>query len=90
MAADEMPSANDSETFSANDSCVCVKSAPRVFDKSPHVKIAKLTAAILPRIVVSTESMTAAATVENVVYVKPFYLSDSFYNIKSPRAPPRS
>ncbi len=91
MSSDEMPmSAENSTMFESNEACVCAQAAPRVFDKSPNVKIEKQATAILPRIVVSIELVAVAATVETVSYKKPFYLSDSFYNIKSPRAPPRS
>lgn len=77
-----------SATFSANDVCVCAQSAPRAFAKSEIVKIEKQAAAISPNVTVSVEPAARIFAVKAPDFVKPFYLSDSFYNIKSPRAPP--
>ena len=87
--SDAMPmSAENFSAFDADDNCVCMQSAPRVFAKSEVVKIKKQTAAILPNIVVSIKLTEPIVVVENFDFAKPFYLSDSFYNLKSPRAPP--
>jgi hypothetical protein len=82
------PSPENSATFDANDNCVCAQSAPRVFAKSEIVKIEKQAAAISPRITVSVALTASISAVVTSYYSKPLYLSDSFYNIKSPRAPP--
>jgi hypothetical protein len=71
----------------ANDECGCVQPAPRVFSKSETVKLEKQTAA-LPSSPVEIVPAAPPATAKNVYFEKPFYLSDSFYNLKSPRAPP--
>lgn len=76
--------------FDTTDECVCIQAAPRVFAKSEIVKIEKQAAAISPNIAISINLTATIVPVEIVEFVKPFYLSDSFYNIKSPRAPPIS
>ena len=67
--------------------CVCFQTAPKVFAKSETVKFKKYAAGIanlaLPTIVSATE--IAAVKID---FTKPFYLSDSFYNISPGRAPP--
>lgn len=85
----EMPmSPIDSAAFEPTDNCVCVQTAPRQFAKSEIVKIEKQAATIAPPVSISTQPIAIISTVEVVHFTKPFYLSDSFYNIKSPRAPP--
>jgi hypothetical protein len=70
--------------------CDCFRqSAPKVYAKSENVKIEKQTAAHAPFVSFQINSITQIVSVESTDYTKPFYLSDSFYNIKSPRAPPR-
>lgn len=81
-------STETSATFDANDDCVCAQSAPRIFAKSEVVKIQKQAATVSPYITISVELTARIDAVETSDYSKPFYLCDSFYNIKSPRAPP--
>jgi type III secretory pathway component EscR len=76
------------QQFCSDDDCCCFQSAPRVFSKSETVKIEKQTA-VLPLARVEIKAVATVVSVENTYFEKPFYLSDSFYNIKSPRAPPR-
>ena len=85
----EMPmSATDSATFERTDDCLCVQAAPRVFAKSEVVKIEKQAAAIAPVVSMAAKPTAIVSAVEIVHFIKPFYLSDSFDNLKSPRAPP--
>jgi hypothetical protein len=75
------------QTFDSGDECLCLQPAPRICSKSETLKIEKQAAALS----FSPVDISAASTVVsagNVYFEKPFYLSDSFYNIKSPRAPP--
>ena len=73
-----------------NTVCECFRqSAPEVYAKSENVKIEKQAAAQTPYVSFQIDSITRIISVELNDYSKPFYLSDSFYNIKSPRAPPR-
>lgn len=82
-------SAETSATIDSDENCVCVQSAPRVLAKSGIVKIEKQAAAtVSPNVAVLIELTVQVTTVKTSDYSKPFYLSDSFYNIKSPRAPP--
>lgn len=81
-------SAETSATFDATDDCVCAQSAPRVFAKSEVVKIEKQAAVISSGIKVSVTLTASISAVKTSDYSKPLYLCDSFYNIKSPRAPP--
>lgn len=85
----EMPMSPEyAATFDAADECVCIKSAPRVFAKSEIVKIEKQAAAISPNVFVSVKLNAPIVKAETAYFIKPSYLSDSFYNLKSPRAPP--
>lgn len=72
------------------DECCCFQSAPRVFAKSETVKIEKQSAAVLPYSAIDFQLNAPIITIANVDFAASFYLSDSFYNLKSPRAPPRS
>ncbi|MGI8468750.1 MAG: hypothetical protein ACR2N3_09875 [Pyrinomonadaceae bacterium] len=69
--------------------CNCVQPAPQVFSKSAFLKIEKQTAEISPAISFKIETIPQIISTGQTNFVKSFYLSDSFYNIKSPRAPPR-
>lgn len=82
------PETSAADNFCANDVCVCLKTAPRVFDKAQIVKIEKQAVAVLPNVIILFDSNAPTVAVETIDFVKPFYLSDSFYNLKSPRAPP--
>src|SRR5215203_2889232 len=83
----EVDSTRELRQFDAGSECFCAESAPRLFSKSETIKIEKQTAA-LPFLRVEIETVSTAISVVNVYFEKPFYLSDSFYNLKSPRAPP--
>lgn len=69
--------------------CECsVESAPKVFAKNENVKIEKqsLTAAVVK--LPEAEFASSIAAFQSV-FVAPFYLADSFYNLSPGRAPPR-
>jgi hypothetical protein len=72
----------------ANGDCICIQTAPRVLAKSEVVKIEKQAATVSPGVTISVELTARITTSETSDFVKSFHLSDSFYNIKSPRAPP--
>jgi hypothetical protein len=76
------------QTFDSDTECCCIQSAPRVFSKSETIKIEKQTAVLLFS-KIEIKAVSPVVSVENIYFERPFYLSDSFYNIKSPRAPPR-
>ena len=69
------------------DECGCVLPAPRAISKSETIKFEKQTSA-LPVSQVEIKIVSLSFAVENSYFEKPSYLSDSFYNLKSPRAPP--
>lgn len=71
----------------SNDECFCIQPAPRVFSKSEKIKFEKQ-AAVLPVSHTEIQTISPIAADASVYFEKPFYLSDSFYNLKSPRAPP--
>lgn len=83
----ETDSSEKVQKLGSNDECFCVQPAPKAFSKSETVKIEKqaMVLSVLP-----TENKAVAIDVSGAdfYFEKPFYLSDSFYNIKSPRAPP--
>ncbi len=74
-------------SFDSSDECGCASPAPRAFSKSETIKIEKQ-AAVSMFSPLEIKTASAAFSIDNVYFEKPFYLSDSFYNIKSPRAPP--
>lgn len=77
------------QTLISQNDCCCVQSAPKVYAKSDTVKIEKQTlagASSTPPIETVFVSQIVAVKIE---FHAPFHLTDSFYNIKSPRAPPR-
>jgi len=73
--------------INSSQECNCIEPAPRVFAKSETLKIEKQTAA-LPFSSAEFKTVSTVLPAKEVFFEKPFYLSDSFYNIKSPRAPP--
>lgn len=74
--------------FSKDSHCNCIKPAPKVFSKSELVKIEKQTAEISSPIEIKFERILEVAAAAQTNFFQPFNLSDSSYNIKSPRAPP--
>lgn len=78
---------NDADFF--NVPCECSSEfAPKVFAKSENVKIEKQTAKLADSINIESKEVLQEKSVAKIEFSKPFYLSDSFYNLKSPRAPP--
>ncbi len=88
MPNHEMASDENIQQIDSDEDCCCVQPAPRVFSKSETIKIEKQ-AAVLPLMRIEIKAVSTIVSAENTYFEKPFYLSDSFYNIKSPRAPPR-
>lgn len=78
------------QSISSKSNCCCFQSAPKVFSKSAFVSIEKQTAEVLPAIKVEFETISQIAAARPANFSQPFYLSDLFYNLKSPRAPPVS
>ena len=74
--------------FSSNPNCSCVKPAPKAFSKSDFLKIEKQTAEITPIISFQAVLLQVVVAGNAANFAQPFQLSDSSYNIKSPRAPP--
>ena len=77
-------------TAISENACVCFQTAPRAFAKAETVKFGKQAAAVAavslsapPAIVFVSPSAQA-----KIDFIKPFYLSDSFYNLSPGRAPP--
>jgi hypothetical protein len=86
-AKQETPQVEQIEKFDSGEDCGCAAPAPRVFSKSEKLKIEKQLAAVsFAPLEIKTPATNSA--VLSVYFEKPFYLSDSFYNLKSPRAPP--
>lgn len=69
--------------------CCCVQSAPKVFAKPETIKLEKQAALVSrispPELLSSVEEYFSPET----VFLKPFYLSNSFYKLTPGRAPPR-
>ena len=71
------------------DYCVCLQTVSKVFAKSERVKIEKQTAAaVLTFKQVFESAGVRQSAAEKIDFIKPFYLSDSFYNLSPGRAPP--
>ena len=87
-AKHDVDSSENIPKLDADDDCNCLQPAPKAFSKSETIKLEKQTAN-LPQMRIEIEVVSSIAAAENVHFEKPFCLSDSFYNIKSPRAPPR-
>jgi hypothetical protein len=83
----EANSSENVKNFDSNDECSCVQPAPGIFSKSETIKIEKQTSA-LPFSKIEIKRVLTVIFAKNTYFEKPFYLSDSFYNLKSPRAPP--
>jgi hypothetical protein len=77
----------NTEALISEDGCVCFQTTPKVFAKAETVKFKKHAATISnpapPSIVFAAQTVS-----ENIDFIKPFYLSDSFYNVSPGRAPP--
>ena len=89
----EMPAeSNQAETIQnvifESHSCNCAKPAPKVYSKSELLKIEKYAAEISPATTIEVEMIPQIIPDNPANFVQPFQLSDSSYNIKSPRAPP--
>ncbi len=85
----EKVSAENNQDKSFNVPCECFReSAPKTFAKSENIKIEKQTANTVSIVSIKFELTAKIVFVENFNFAKPFYLSDSFYRQKSPRAPP--
>jgi hypothetical protein len=69
--------------------CCCIQPAPQAFVKADKFKFSNLVVAILPASLMNTEIAPLFVSVNLTPFIKPFYLSDSFYNISPGRAPPR-
>lgn len=71
----------------AENGCVCVPATAKIFAKAGSVKFEKHSAAINltapPEFVFDAQKVSVKFD-----FVKPFYLSDSFYNLSPGRAPP--
>ncbi len=79
--------ANDADSFKIP--CECsLESAPKGFAKSENLKIEKQTAKSVDSINFEIKEVLQEISASKIEFSKPFYLSDSFYNLKSPRAPP--
>ena len=77
------------QTGELNVPCKCsVKSAPKVFVKNENVKIEKQSLTTAGLKLPEAEFSSSIIAFESV-FVAPFYLSDSFYNLTPGRAPPR-
>jgi hypothetical protein len=79
---------NDSISFSEN-GCCCIKPAPKVFAKSETVKSEKQMAKLSLSAQIEINLTAQIVSVKTAEFIRPFYLSDSFYNISPGRAPPR-
>jgi hypothetical protein len=81
---------NSSETIQTTiyeGECFCIQPAPKLIAKSEKVKIEKQQTAVLPNLSVQLTFAVQKNPVKSD-FSKPFYLTDSFYNLKPGRAPP--
>jgi hypothetical protein len=69
--------------------CCCIKPAPKVYAKSETVKAEKQVAGIHSATRIELDLTLQIVSVKTIELIRPFYLSDSFYNVSPGRAPPR-
>lgn len=86
--ADSAETKNVSPVLSEKE-CCCIKPAPKVFAKSETVKTEKQFAKISSSASVEINVIVQINSVRTTEFIRPFYLSDSFYNLSPGRAPPR-
>ncbi|HEX8367188.1 MAG TPA: hypothetical protein VF604_01355 [Pyrinomonadaceae bacterium] len=84
--ADDAP--ETTETTISEAGCVCFQTAPKAFAKSETVKFEKHATAISPLTPPAAVISIPPIAAVKIDFTKPFYLSDSFYNISPGRAPP--
>ncbi len=83
------PSETIQTTISEPDCCCASPAPPRAFAKSETVKIEKQVAVTVQPSRIEINITPQVVSVKTIVFARPFYLSDSFYNISPGRAPPR-
>jgi hypothetical protein len=85
----ETDSSETIKTTVSETECCCMSPAPRVTTKTESIKFEKQIAAIPFAALIENKTVSQIFSVK-IDFTKPFYLSDSFYNISPGRAPPRS
>jgi hypothetical protein len=88
MSPDSDDAQISQNNFSERINCSCFQPAPKVFSNAEIHKVEKQAARNFLVIEFEFEAIPQIAAAAKTDFSKPFYLSDSFYNIKSPRAPP--
>lgn len=76
--------------FESGENCVCAAISQRTATKSEAIKFKKLAAAITPNALFTVVTQEQPIVTSLAFVSKPFFLSDSFYNIAPKRGPPRS
>lgn len=85
---DEQSKTGASVVFSENE-CRCADSAPEAFTKSETFKTEKQIAGFFSETQLEVSLTPQIISLRTGDFIKPFYLSDSFYNLAPGRAPPR-
>lgn len=80
-------SAETIQTTISEGECFCIQPAPKLIAKSEKVRIEKQQTAALPYLL-SKIKFAVRANPFKTDFVKPFFLTDSFYNLTPGRAPP--
>ena len=78
---------NNGDRIATDDDCICAENAQKIVAKSESIKLKKhgaLTSVELPSSVAVVETLQALT----LGFVKPTYLTDSFYNLSLSRGPP--
>ncbi|MCU1289164.1 MAG: hypothetical protein JWN60_1393 [Acidobacteria bacterium] len=88
-SADETAEKKGFSAAAPQEECACPVVSPKTFGAFGNVKAEKQAVVVLPikRVEIGLTVQTAAIRISD--FTKPFYLSDSFYNISPGRAPPR-
>lgn len=88
---DEAAAENFENASFSSESCVCYQTAPKVFAKAETIKVEKNSsiAAVTSALWKQNENVLIAIFIApKIDFIKPFYLSDCFYNLSFGRAPP--
>ncbi|MET0752764.1 MAG: hypothetical protein ABWZ66_05305 [Pyrinomonadaceae bacterium] len=75
------------QTTISEGECFCIQPAPKLIAKSEKVKIEKQQIAVVSYLSLQVTFAVRANPVRTD-FVKPFFLTDSFYNLTPGRAPP--
>jgi hypothetical protein len=84
----ERPRADTGDCIDNDGDCICAETASRTFARSftPHLQ--QFVAVHTPVVVEIAQPTTVRVVTPRIDFERPFYLTDSFYNLSPKRGPP--